>query len=120
MMNADYIFVKDLDFAPCVSLRKEKIRKKYIFIENANILIVKREIECWYLAGLDSTGITELGLKDYDTTDNFTKEEIIRRMPKKYTSKIDFFQEILKRYSVETAKRKNTSFHYFLRKYQVI
>lgn len=119
-MNADYIFLKDLDLAPCVTFRKEKVREKYVVVDNANILVVKREIEGWYLAGLDRTMMAELGLETYGSTDELTKEEFIKRMPRRYTSRIDFLQEILKRYSMEMAQERNSSFRYFLRKYQLL
>jgi len=40
-------------------------------------------------------------------------------IPKKFTSRIDFMSEILKKFSIEIAKQKNNSFQYFVEKYMI-
>ena len=48
-----------------------------------------------------------------------TKEDFNARIPKKFDSRIDFMFEILKSFSIETAARKNQSFHFFVNRYKV-
>jgi hypothetical protein len=79
--------------------------------------VVIKEIESWYLAGLDDRSSKRLGTRYLNTTDNVTKEQFNDLIPKKFDSRIDFMQEILKCFHTETGKQKNTSFRYFLEKY---
>jgi len=116
-MNSDYFFFRDINDAPCVSFRKENIKGKYgRRIENNNIIIVVKEIESWYLAGLDNKSCEELGIRSFNDTNTLTKEEFNSLKPNKFDSRIDFMVEILKRFSIETAKKKNVSFNYFISK----
>ena len=82
------------------------------------IVIVIKEIESWYLAGLDEKQCKELGIKSFQETNDITKEQFNSVIPTKYDSRIDFMAEILKRFSIETAKSKNNSFQYFIEKLQ--
>ncbi|MHC4361138.1 MAG: hypothetical protein ACYSTN_10185, partial [Planctomycetota bacterium] len=81
-----------------------------------NVIVIVKEIESWYLAGLDSKNCKKLGIKVFRKTDNITKEQFDKLRPRKFNSRIDFMIEILKRFSMETAKRKNKSFDYFIAK----
>lgn len=116
-MGSDYFFLADINNLPCVTARKEKIKDKYggtICIRN--LIVVIKEIESWYLAGLDDKKCQELGLGTFSHTDDITKEQFNRLMPEKFDSRIDFMAEILKRFSIETAKQKKRSFNYFMAK----
>ena len=114
---ADYFFLRDINDSPCVAARFEIIKTKYAGrIDVNNIIVVVKEIESWYLAGLDDKKCQELGLGTFSHTDDIAKEQFNRLMPKKFDSRIDFMAEILKRFSIETAKQKNASFSYFMRK----
>ena len=60
IMNYDYIYLSDVD-GPCVTARKEKITGKYgELIEDGRIGIVIKEIESWYLAGLNDKDAKKL------------------------------------------------------------
>jgi len=115
--NADYIYVADIDRAPCVTGKKQEIQDKYDKIDKDKIIVVKKEIESWYLAGLDATISKQLGVSPFDTTDNVTKEQFNDLIPAKFDSRIDFMMEILKHFSIEIAKQKNGSFMYFIKKH---
>ena len=116
-IHSDYFFWADINDLPCVTARKEKIRDKYgETIDINNLIIVIEEIESWYLAGLDDKKCQELGLGTFTHTHDIAKEQFNSLIPKKFDSRIDFMAEILKRFSVETAKQKNASFSYFMRK----
>lgn len=123
--NADYIFVADLDNTPCITRRKEKLinffDKK---IQGNLIFIVVKEIEGWYLAGLDDKAIKKLGLKSAikklkskkSNTELLTKEDFDSIIPERYKGRIPFMEDILNNFSINSAKLKNKSFEYFVDK----
>ncbi len=116
-MRSDYFLLRDINQSLCITARKEGVRSTYgEMIDLNKIIVVITEIESWYLAGLDDNNCKELGLGAFDRTDEITKEQFNSLIPKRFDSRIDFMQEILKRFSIETAKEKNTSFNYFLTK----
>lgn len=119
-MKADYICVTDLNNEPCVTARKDKIiiNKFNRIITKDKIIVVVKEIEGWYLAGLDNNISKKLGIhKKFKDTNNITKEEFKDVMPKKFDLIRDFNVEILKYFSVEIAKQNNKSFKYFIEKH---
>ena len=116
-MGADYLFLTDINNSPCVSGRIESTRARYgPRVEPERLVIVVKEIESWYLAGLDDKACEQLGTTAIRRTDDVTKEQFNKWMPGRYDSRIDFMVEILKRFSVETAEAKNDSFRYFMTK----
>ena len=116
-MGANYIYVADINRAPCITSKKQETRDKFEKIDIDRIIVVIQEIESWYLAGLDTKSSKQLGVSSSNTTDNITKEQFDKVIPKSFDSRIDFMLEILKNFSVETAKQKNRSFNYFLQKH---
>jgi hypothetical protein len=116
-MKADYIFLRDMDMAACVTLQKERTQEIYTELDGNRLIIVRTEIESWYLAGLDESKQNKLKIPIYNHTDNVTKEQLDSLKPKPFVSRIDFMIEILKHYSVDTAQNQNTSFNYFFSKH---
>lgn len=116
-MEADYIFVQDINNARCVTELKSEIKTRIKNIDTNRILAVIKEIESWYKAGLDKASCRSLGIRYHSTTNNFVKEQLKGLMPKRFVSYKDFLVEILKYFSTAVAKQKNQSFHYFLKKY---
>ena len=114
--NADYILVTDMD-TPCVTAKKEEIQKRFRNVDQDKIIVVRKEIESWYLAVLKDDRCEKLGVSLFAATDEITKEQFGGVIPTKFDSDIDFMQEILKSFDIETAKRKNKSFRYFVKKY---
>lgn len=115
-MNSDYFYLRDINRDPCITAKKERIQNEYEQIDNNRIIIVIKEIESWYLAGLDDESSKKVRISPHKITDNITKEQFNSLIPKKFDSRIDFMSEILKYFSVEIAKRKNGSFRYFMEK----
>ena len=117
-MKADYICIGDIDDVPCVTSKKERITDDFDEkITKDKIIIVIKEIESWYLAGLDEKASKKLGIrKKIETTDNVIKEHFNQLIPKKMP-RIEFMQKILENYDVEVAEGKNRSFGYFLNKW---
>jgi len=116
-MGADYILITDINNSPCITAKKEKIQKRFKGIDKNRIVVVIKEIESWYLAGLEEEILKKFKMHNIKNTDTITKEQFDRMIPRKFDSRIDFMAEILKNFSIETAKRKNSSFKYFMEKY---
>jgi len=116
-IKADYIYLTDINNSPCITAKKEKTQSKYKNIDNDKVIVVVKEIESWYLAGLDNKVCKQLKINNLANTDNVTKEKFNAMIPKEFTSRIDFMSEILKNFSIKIAKQKNNSFRYFTVKY---
>ena len=117
-MPSDYIFVTDMNSAPCITRRKEAKLSKLNNLNKDRIIVVIKEIESWYLAGLDDLHCKKYKIPSYKFTDGITKERFDSLIPRKFGgSRIEFLQEILKYFQVKTAKQKNKSFNYFLEKH---
>ncbi|ACM22224.1 MULTISPECIES: DUF4276 family protein [Thermotoga] len=114
----DYIYVTDMDDSPCVTARKQQIQNYLPNIDPKRVVVVIREIESWYLAGLNKDKSRDLKIKErkLKNTENITKEQFNRLIPEKY-SRINFMIELLENFSIETAKQKNRSFKYFVEKF---
>lgn len=64
-MGADYIFVIDINNSPCVSSKKQKLQDNLKNIDEDRIIVVIKEIESWYLSGLDDEGLQNFGIQNY-------------------------------------------------------
>jgi hypothetical protein len=117
-MRADYILVVDIDDSPCVTAKKQEAQGNLKNLSQDRVLVVVKEIEGWYLAGLCKDSAKKLGLKEIpESTNTLTKEDFNRLIPKKFDSRIDFVREILKNFSLEIAQNKNSSLRYCIEKY---
>ncbi|RAK07499.1 hypothetical protein C8C77_11345 [Halanaerobium saccharolyticum] len=119
-MGADYFFVGDLDENNCVIEKKRKVLETFDYLAFNRIIVVIKEIESWYLAGLDGESSNSLGIKSFKNTDELFKEDFNDLIATKYDSRIDFMREVLKIFSIETAVQKNKSINYFLNKFTSI
>ncbi|MEA3324587.1 MAG: hypothetical protein U9Q37_05535 [Euryarchaeota archaeon] len=119
-MKADYICIGDIDDVPCVTSKKEKITDDFDKkITKDKIIIVIKEIEGWYLAGLDENASKKFGIrKKIKTTDNVVKEHFNQLIPKKMPRSA-FMRKILENYDVKVAEGKNRSFEYFLNNWMI-
>lgn len=115
-MNADYIYVADNNGSPCITDRKQRIETDFQNIDKNRILVVVREIESWYLAGIDDESSKNFGIKSFSNTEHINKSAFNDLKPKRFNSRIDFMSEILKLFCIDTAKMKNGSFSYFIEK----
>lgn len=119
LMKNDYIFVADIDFEHSVRDKKQILYYRFSNIHDRAIVIVIREIESWYYAGIPDALASALGVPALPLTDDMVKEDFNARIPRQFDSRIDFMFEILKSFSIETAARKNRSFHYFVDRYDL-
>ncbi len=122
-LGADYIFVADLDENPCITQKLEKVRQTYPYFKQERVQIVVKEIEGWYIAGLSNENSKQLKIKPVRNTSSLTKEQFNRMVPVKHLktkiSRLNFRDELLRLFSMETAVSKNTSFRYFVEKYNL-
>ena len=77
-MNAGYLLFGDIDDRPCVTVTKEYLVNRFSVPAWDRIVVVRREIEAWYLAGLDEASCDELGLARVSDVDSTTKEQFDR------------------------------------------
>ncbi len=116
-MGADYIFVTDINNSPCVIAKKQETQNKLRNIGSDKIIVVIKEIESWYLAGLGDAECNRFDIRTFNDTDEIIKEQFDSLIPKKFDSRIDFMIEVLKIFSIEVATQKNRSFRYFIQRY---
>lgn len=113
----DYIFFADMNAAKCITQRKDRVSRKYRGVEIDKIVVVVKEIEAWYLAGLSANACRTLRIKPLVNTDHIDKEQFENLRPQRFSSGIDFIIEILKVYNPSVAIDRNSSFGYFCRKH---
>lgn len=116
-MSADYVYVTDINDAPCITARKQEVLDRLRNIDENRIVVVIKEIESWYISGLGSPQCKNLRISTLTSTDNITKEQFNNLFPKELYSRIQFMLEILGYFSIQIAKRKNKSFKYFIEEY---
>ena len=109
------LFIADINSAPCVTVRKEKVKERYPELKDQEIVVVSKEIESWYLAGLTADGAAALKVTPPTSTDRLTKEDLDRLRPSEFDSELDFLLELLKYFDGTTACKRNQSFAYFHR-----
>ena len=63
-MGADYIYLTDINNSPCITAKKEETHSKYKNIDNDKMIVVIKEIESWYLAGLDNKVCRQLKINN--------------------------------------------------------
>jgi hypothetical protein len=117
MSYADYVHVTDIKAAPCVAARKSEVQHHLPLVDESRVLVVKPEIEAWYLAGLDDVACRKLSIRNFRSTDSITKELLMQMRPARFAINREIMLEILNWFSLETAIRKNESFRYFCEKY---
>lgn len=115
-LKTDYIFVSDCDYAPCVAVKRSKLLEKFPGIDGTKIFVVVREIESWFLAGIDASTAKSFRVKIPSNTEGIDKEQFEKLLPRKYSSKIDFMLEILKRFNLKVGRARNKSLDYFVLK----
>jgi hypothetical protein len=116
-MGADYIYATDIDNSQCVTAKKQETQNKLRNIDSDKIIVVIKEIESWYLAGLSDTECRRFQMRTFSVTDDITKEQFDSLRSNKFDSRIDFMSEILKQFSIKIAKQKNKSLRYYIARY---
>src|SRR5215218_1316481 len=94
---------------PCVTERKAALLAKYRRLDFSKVIIVKAEIESWYLAGLDADTCARLKLREVRDTQTVTKERFFQMMPGEFRSGLDFMVEVLKHHAIDVARAQTTT-----------
>lgn len=118
-LNYDYIFTADIDLIETPKAKKKVILDRFANVQFSKIMIVIKEIESWYLAGLTNKDSTELKLSIPETTNEITKEDFNAICHTTFHSRIDFMYELLKVFDAFTAQNRNESFKYFMDEYDL-
>ena len=118
-MQNDYVLVADIDQEPNVRVKKRILLSRFDALQGDHIMVIIKEIESWYLAGIDDHTSMKLGIKQLRQTDFVTKELFNRWIPRIYPSRIAFMVELLKHFSIDIAERKNRSFKHFMARYHL-
>lgn len=114
----DYIFIADIDLFEDVKSKKEKLIKSYENLKADKIVIVIREIESWYLAGLDLDYRKKYDISIKNNTNDIIKESfdnILKKSKLKRMSKSSWMIEIIKNYNLDIATHNNDSLNYFIK-----
>ncbi len=116
-MNKAYLFLADYDDACCITKKKEEIKEKFdSMIEPEKLFVVIREIESWYLSGLSDENTRKIcKRKRIKDVHHCTKEEFGMLIPTRM-SRVEFMQQVLKSFDIETARKNNSSFDYLIRR----
>ncbi len=115
--DSEYVIFADFDTSQCITESKTILKNKIPGAGFAKIAVAKKEIESWYLAGLDRASTRKLRIPFYPNTEGISKEMFEHNRLGKHDSRIDFMQEILKRFDVKVAKKQNDSFRYVWHKF---
>ena len=113
-MGAEHFFLADINSSPCFPEKRQDLLNKFTDLEGARVIIVVKEIEGWYLAGVPANN--PWGIRVPADTSNLTKEQFDVAMAKPFDSRIAYMVEILKLFDVDTAGARNPSFQYFARR----
>lgn len=116
MEGAEYLILTDIDHEPCATRKKQKIAQDYKSAEIEKIIVVKKEIESWYLAGLNVENTKRLRVSPMNDFDEATKETFDKLIPRAFINRTDFMIELLKCYAFDRAKSKSGSFRYLCAK----
>jgi hypothetical protein len=119
--ETDFVCLSDIDLFPCITTRKQNlVEHKLGNIDASRIVIVKKEIESWYLAGASDKSCKMLHMSPNEIKDNHDKEQFERLVyGSKFADSIDCMIEILKSYNIQYARKNNSSFGYFHDKFLV-
>lgn len=112
-MYQDLNLLRDYDFRDKSRIkdRMDFLWKKFPSLRYNNVVIVDRQIEGWYLAGLNQASANSIGITVPNNTEHIGKDEFNQKLKESdYSSRVNFQQEILNRYSIPNAKSKNESF----------
>ena len=116
-----YIFLHDLDEHSDPIVCQKKVCERYSnILTPEDVVVVNKEIESWYLAGVTRELSKSLKLKWVKNTETISKERFVSLMPNRFSSTTDFMVELLRHYSLSEAMTRNQSLRYFVDKFGIL
>lgn len=115
-MGAKCIFVSDKDGSPCFSQKKNRLINRFNRLDQSQIVIADREIESWYISGLDKTELRRLGLKQKLAPEEFSKERLAQLAAGKFPTNVSLLLHILSRFNLEVGISRCASLRYLVEK----
>jgi len=114
-LNDEILCLTDITGFPSEKVKKEQVQRDHIGnIGDERIIIIVKEIESWYLAGVNQLCCKRLRIRYFSRTDNIDKEKFHEIIAKsKYQPRWACVLEMLHNYEVHLAKQRNRSFNYF-------
>lgn len=114
-MKGDILCLTDITGFQRKKDKKKQVQQDHIGnIGNDKVVIVIREIESWYLAGVNSSCCRRLRIDHYHMTDSIDKEKFHEIIAKsKFKPRVACCLEILRNYDITLAKQRNRSFNCF-------
>lgn len=116
--NWEYIFIADIDLFEDIKLKKTQLTKSYEILKEEKIVIVIKEIESWYLAGLDLEYKRKNSISFKNNTNDIIKESfdnILKKSKLKRMPRSSWMIEIIENYNLEIAIKNNDSLNYFIK-----
>ena len=115
--NKNYVVIADFNSSTCMTDKKQWFQQQMIRnVQDSKIFIAKIMIESWYLSGLDYSASTLLQIPYHPNTESISKTEFEEMIPTNFSSRIDFMNEILKKFNLDVALKQNNSFEYFFQR----
>ncbi len=116
--NWDYLYFCDFDSEICIAKKKDVIKEVIERIDVEKIIVVREEIESWYLAGIDNDFLRNLGADSLieSVPKYITKEQFNNLIPKDMP-RIMFLRKILHNYEISKALKNSKSLGYVFRKF---
>lgn len=112
----DYLFMVDMDGAPCISGKRSAVVARYKRVLFQKVFVVVDEIESWYISGLSEANAAKFKLPTRGNADDFTKEHLLAVCNGLRQTPLEVRIEILKCFVWETALDRSASFRYFCEK----
>lgn len=110
-MEASVVFTGDQDEHPCYTRTKQGLRARFARLVDDSIVVVRREIEGWYLAGATARRAEALGVAHLDP-ETVTKEMLTTAASARSVSRNDLMLELLDTYRLPTALKRSSSLAY--------
>lgn len=110
-----YFLLADFDSNshPCITNRKSSLSKKFKNLDPKYVIIVKEEIESWYLAGTVNVLKKKKNIK-YKGIEKISKEVFYKNFKPNNMTEIEFLTSLLQKFSIEEAKKQSVTFNYLI------
>ena len=107
-----YTFFADADQSS-VDEKIDKIFQKYNKVSRERICIVEREIESWYMAGVDKKFCNISKIKFCRDANEFTKEDFENFLLKCKLERWELEEKIMNAFQIKYAAGRNRTYNYF-------